>query len=368
MRRQRTGVHRVTCAALSITLVVFTEIRLPCFPKSNQQVTATQAAGQSYDARMKLSHKPDYVSTMIRDPEECFENFQRNTSLSDSCRTLINLSCPSRLRLGFYHRIMDCFVFEIGVLKREFRRGVCLLGFENRFELYQSVGLVVPAGYSSDFHFRERLTVPTCLRRSRNIIDIDYKRVPSVKDAVESVELINGLDYITLVTRLGTRDFDSSTLLELKTQLRLLAHQTGTKLAIYNGTESINRTVEIFRRSIAVLMFHGAAAANVIFCRRRAVLVEISTFQDLESKLRWRNNSWHVSRVRPDIRYIVKFVPLQLVYPNIDMKKLKESQETMLRTENVDHFIKDLRNVLLPHENIREIANEIRSHLEIHHI
>ena len=44
--------------------------------------------------------------------------------------------------------------------------------------------------------------------------------------------------------------------------------------------------------------------------------------------------------------YREKFVPLQLVYPNIDMKKLKESQETMLRAENVDHFIKDLECII----------------------
>ena len=126
----------------------------------------------------------------------------------------------------------------------------------------------------------------------------------------------------------------------------------GATTSIYLGTENVTYTISLFHRADAVLMYHGAAAANLVFCRRFAFALEVTTYSDISSSSPWRSNFPTLRQLRPDLVLLVYRIPLAAAFPHVDVRELESAEDR-------DALIKQLENVTVSSNDADNITSLI---------
>lgn len=301
---------------------------------------------------------------------------------SSNCSTVLNLSCKHQFRHAFFHRIVDCLTREYWTLKTTLQeqashQDLCIVGFGNRAELYHSLK-VIPE--QTLILASERIMTDACIQKQhpgKKVVSLNHNdRSAAVLGAdaiLKDLRLSRGglsedgdttsVGNILLVVREGTRNWEKSTLLKLMKRLHKLARRFHTHLVVHDGSENVTATMGAYYQASVILMYHGAAAANLLFTRRNTVVVEITTYKNTDSLQRWRSNKASLSsgwegllHLRPDLRWFVHHIPLSIAYPQV-----KETEFGSHSDGN--RFIKGLRNVHLSRNDIDNIEDLLAENL-----
>jgi len=161
---------------------------------------------------------------------------------------------------------------------------------------------------------------------------------------------------ILLVSRRGTRSFDKNTLRALTRNLENL-HET-VIVSLYDGDEDALRTVEMFHSAHVVIHFHGAAAANIVFCEENTTVLELTVFQDFNGTRKWRTNAPFLRAFRPNIKIGVYHLPLNVAFPAL-------SSSLLAASDDVDLLIKGQSEIQLggvEHEVILDFVRDSLTH------
>ena len=142
--------------------------------------------------------------------------------------------------------------------------------------------------------------------------------------------------------------------------------RNGMLVSIFDGDMPLLDTIALFRNADAVVGWHGAGMANVVFCRRGTKVVEITTFRDLKNTRSWRTNMKAVTAWR-DYAKLVLHVPLArvLLANSISIERFPSmvpgfSQRGFPKLDDyktdVDHFIKNLRYAALTSQVTQQVV------------
>ena len=104
-------------------------------------------------------------------------------------------------------------------------------------------------------------------------------------------------------------------------------------MQVYDGSESVERTIELFYSADIVLGFHGAAAANMLFARPGTYFIEITTYLKSDDSISFRSNVNSMKRIRSDVNSLVFRIPLDRA-PALNVSEVDKH-------EDADHFVKD---------------------------
>ena len=270
--------------------------------------------------------------------------------LPNHCQTVLDLTCHHFAKRAVYHRLIDCFLAEFVLLNYTIHNypQVCAVGCGKRDEFYHFFDLVAKENSAERIFNREsncivvpngsRVILNPALQGDFNSSDKNIQQLTAfIDDRYADLDSEIG---VLLVERLTTRNFHPNTSYFMRGELQTLSKSMSGKLIIYHGNETIRETIIKFRSANVVVMYHGAAAANLIFCRARTIAVEFTTYHDVQEKHRWRANFRTIRALRPDLRLLTYHLPFRTVYPNIN--------HSLNDVEDTDHFIKDLYNVHIP--------------------
>ena len=103
-------------------------------------------------------------------------------------------------------------------------------------------------------------------------------------------------------------------------------------------------------------MYHGAAAANLVFCKHFTMVIEITTYTDTLAKESWRRNTDQIAVIRPDLKVRVIHIPLDQVLSN-------DIIDGNYSGRDKDLLVKDSRNIQLLRsdaEGIKEVILSFR--------
>ena len=298
----------------------------------------------------------------------------------ETCRRVVDLTCQTRMNPeAFYHRIIDCLLPEYGVVLEEsaqIARGTCLFGLGTRGMFYETLGILPPAfgakvqtsllqaappcgntDTAMSAMFGQRYLVRNLLRNTTSLEILKRNAnliLNDVGNAFAKTDENNTADFVVLVVaRTGSRSFNTESLLRLLLALESISESA---VILFKGDESIRTSMEIFTRADAVVMYHGAAAANLLFCKHLTLVVEITTYTDTVSKKSWRKNTDQIALIRPDLKVKVFRIPLHQVV-SIDIINEKED------ARDKDQYMKDARDIQLlksDAEGIKEIILNLR--------
>lgn len=282
----------------------------------------------------------------------------------------MNLSCNSPYAIAFYHRILDCFAVEYLSLKHVLEEtdvaDLCVVGYLNRAEFYISLS-VLPR--SSDIFANSNTIKNGALMAwfpERKIVGITPTSISeNVAAIARDVQLgyrepTSGCGDIILVCRRGVRNWESQSAVRLwrslyeYTTTSTSTNQYNMKVVIYNGTEDVNTTIGIFYRAAAVVMYHGAAAANMLFTRKSTIMIEWTTY--VNSTHIWRSNVPHLLRLRGDIESHVHALPLSTAFPNVNVTELTARRDG-------DRWMKTMRDVKLTDTDIHNMKKDLDASL-----
>jgi hypothetical protein len=144
-----------------------------------------------------------------------------------------------------------------------------------------------------------------------------------------------------LLHRNNTRVFEPLSLARLRDALS----EKG-RVVIFTGKESPLQTVRIFQRARWLIGYHGAGLANAYFMNNSTRIVEISTYEDIESRVEWRTN----------MREVTKYGQFETLLLRIPIQQIMEANGVhSLPLHDVDHFVKDLRYVKLTSQDVQRI-------------
>ena len=240
----------------------------------------------------------------------------------------MDLVCRNKFDGAFYHQLHDCILPHI-----------CSIA-----KLHRENGT---ACYDTWLSRWIKFLAPT----SKRVLSCNFTQL---KEKCNRDDTLKSLlpasrrkpSHIVLLQRSNTRMFDKVSFINLKRALQSLS-----PLIVYNVTESVPQTVEIFRNAHFVVGYHGAGLANVYFMKNFTRVLEISTFVDLNNSKHWRTNMQEVTRYGTYFRRVVR-LPLQ---------QLLQANNVTYRDRDPDHYIKNLRWVSLKHQDIRSILDFGRS-------
>lgn len=287
-----------------------------------------------------------------------------------SCDVIIDLECP-HMANAIFHGIVDCLAYEYGGTKQALRlyKNPCFSNvYYTRQHLYSAL-MPSEMRFCSGTYVEETaasrgasISAPSSKSNRSDIIVLKPNRTNVQQSAISLLNDThsrfgtNSSNTILLVQRDGKmRKFSSESLNLLQVKLEKLARDYGRQFDIYYGTEDVEDTILKFHSADIVLLFHGAAAANMLFANRETHIIEISTYRD-DSRF-WRSNTGPVKQVRPDINTCTYWIPLSQVSPDLNLSAVDEStnadayiknnfQTVSLRNSDVDNLFEILRLIL----------------------
>lgn len=134
-----------------------------------------------------------------------------------------------------------------------------------------------------------------------------------------------------------------------------LSRSGSCAVKVFDGSGSVKDTISLFRGASAVVGYHGAGLANVVFALNGTVVVEVTTYTDMNGTHSWRTNMEKVTQWGTYVKHIIHIPLAELLRANtISHAKFGEVQD-------VDHFIKGLRYVPLAQREIETITRFLRS-------
>jgi len=303
-------------------------------------------------------------------------------TLPDECDTIIDLSCRTKMNPdAYFHRIVDCLIPEYPFLKQTlettFSASTCLVGHGSRYdtfaEIHSTNRMYANVKYAHSVRNRVECIAPSetqiVLQKDRpnqfSVVQL-MKNLSFAKE-VESNSLELMLDIrkrfsrrnssetvVVIVSRSGTRSFEGETLRQLETSLKSL--QDGIRIQLYTGVENVSQTIELFYSAKVVVMFHGAAAANLIFCEDDTIVVELSLFSNFLGTTKWRSNAPTLRAYKPQIVLGVYYIFLETALPSLDSNKLNSIHD-------VDGFLKKQNNITLGDSELGVIRDFIQHHM-----
>ncbi len=272
-----------------------------------------------------------------------------------------------------FHRVVDCLASEYVAVKQafEFYKTPCFIGYLNRAEFYQALG-VFPPGDPRLLCDKENIIPAAALIRasdqhgavqnnsSTGLSILGPKKdnyLRSITELREDVQLlmkkspIAGSNTILIAQREKYRNFDKQSFGMLLRSFRDLAENFGKRLDVYHGTESTEMTLQKFHAADIFLGFHGAAIANMLFAREGVGVIEITTYLDSTDSELWRTNLKKLEKLREDLGTVVYHVPVSSAFPQMNFtgitsKEIKVLQNITLRKSDVDNLVGIARNLL----------------------
>jgi hypothetical protein len=123
---------------------------------------------------------------------------------------------------------------------------------------------------------------------------------------------------------------------------------------IYYGNESFAETVQIFAQSRVVVGYHGAGLANTLFCSSGTIVLEYTTFHDMNATKLWRSNEKGIAGKHGHLKWLKH---------TIDVDRLANMTDLRSSTD-VDHYIKGLRYVELTGSTLFNSVQRVKEELE----
>lgn len=292
----------------------------------------------------------------------------RNQKISvANCSDIVNLACKSQLVTQFYHRVMDCLRVEYMALKIALQSidNVCLVGFANREEFYLQLfpekmskrQLLCSEPPSLSFLTHAEMRIGDAIRDEETVVFMQYLERDSSAVILEDLEAMDSSTSntrkakIVLIHRVSkTRSFDGITFAKLCDRLMTTAQKFNTKLYVYTGEETVQRTIQIFHEADVIVGYHGAAMTNMLFASRQSCFIEISTYASTDMSRPWRTNSNALKKVRPDLNIFVYRIPLDHGWHTLNTSSVDVH-------EDADHYIKAFTNISLPKSDIDNVVN-----------
>jgi len=283
------------------------------------------------------------------------------------CDSMISTPCQTRMHpAAHYHKLVDCLIPEYATLKQAvklFGNSTCVAGCGKRCVHLELLQLLNQSKKETRF-FEEQSAYCLDSRPHVNIADLGKPGIHELKrsasqlriDIPSVIRASSSMYNVLIVSRHGTRSFASTTLRALIRSIRPVVQPYGGMVDLYHGNETAKKTMSLFHNAAAVVMFHGAAAGNMIFCRKHTIFFEISTYADATSRVKWRSNTKTLLPIRPDLVPIVHYIPVHDIVAEATVRLLEES-------ENKDQFVKSFRDITLTDEFCTRIADELRAAL-----
>ena len=281
---------------------------------------------------------------------------------------------------AFYHRIIDCLLPEYGVILEEYAQkfagSTCLFGLGTRGLFYEALG-IISNDAGADIHsdvlherppcgtahtslatiFGERYLLKDLLRNATSLYLLKQNAINLLNDVHIAfpipVDETNADFVVLVVVRTGSRSFSTESQGNL---LQALKSMSNTTVLLFKGDEDTRNSIEFFARADAVVMYHGAAAANLVFCKMFTVVIEITTYTDTLAKESWRRNTDQIAVIRPDLKVRVIHIPLDQVLSN-------DIIDGNYSGRDKDLLVKDSRNIQLLRsdaEGIKEVILSFR--------
>ena len=287
------------------------------------------------------------------------------------CDSVISTPCQTRMHpAAHYHKLVDCLIPEYATLKqavKDFGNSTCVAGCGKRCVYLELLRLLNQSKKETRF-FEEQSAYCLDSRPHINIAELEKPGIHELKrsalqlriDIPSAFRTGSSMYNVLIVSRHDTRSFASTTLRTLMGSIRSVVQPYGGIVDLYHGNETVKKTMSLFHNAAAVVMFHGAAAGNMIFCRKHTIFFEISTYADAASRVKWRSNKKTLIPIRPDLVPIVHYIPVHDIVAEATIHALEES-------ENKDQFVKSFRNITLTDEFCTRIAVELRAALRCIH-
>lgn len=241
---------------------------------------------------------------------------------------LMDLVCRNRHDGGYYHQIVDCLMPQLPLLLALNAQGgsACVSTWMTRWmtTLFANVSIV------NNCTTREgwEETVPAVV--SSRYDGMANALRPFVRDRLQ--------DTIVVIRRLRTRR-----ILEEADLVRALT--TCGPVVVFDGTESLRRTVDLFRNARVVVGYHGAGLANIVFSRNGTVLIELTTY--VRGTRSWRVNTPSVTKWGSFHSYVIHIPILHILRAN----------NRTCDVADRDHCIKDLPVVTVPDDVRTEVVH-----------
>jgi len=277
---------------------------------------------------------------------------------ANACSRVISASCETGMNPeAFYHRLLDCFVSEYadvrGLLQQN--SSVCIVGLGTRRSLYAALQMHRLAFHQlfedDNYCGVERPAFAYMKASKHELLSVRRKGANMIiRDVFNSTTQKSMRTKVVLVNRATTRNFESSSFARLTDRVRSFLHDG--EVSFYFGNETDSETISIFSKADAVVMFHGAAAGNIIFTSPGTVLLELTTYTDTNSTKPWRTNSNTMLPVRPDLLWITHHLNIEEITDEENIQKLNMASDK-------DRFVKSLKNIFLPDAQLKLIVEKL---------
>ena len=279
---------------------------------------------------------------------------------ANACSRVISASCQTGMNPeAFYHRLLDCFVSEYadvrGLLQQN--SSVCIVGLGTRCSLYAALQVHRLAFHQlfegDNYCGAERSTFAYMKASKHELLSVRRKGANMIiRDVFNSTTQKSTRTKVVLVNRATTRNFESSSFARLTDRVRSVLHDVAGEVSFYFGNETDSETISIFSKADAIVMFHGAAAGNIIFTSPGTVLLELTTYTDTNSTKPWRTNSNTMLPVRPDLLWVIHHLNIEDITDEENIQKLNMASDK-------DRFVKSLKNIFLPDAQLNLIVEKL---------
>ena len=266
-----------------------------------------------------------------------------------------DLICMAKFGAAFFHQLIDCFMPLLPLIARlnSASSRACINEFMHpvyrilapRIEL----GLCNSTGNALERKNQHRIIASHAIQNGGAILDDLLSGLPIRLHAFTCTHVV------LILRRNGSRRFkvdDERALIDT-------LQRNGMLVSIYDGGTSLLDTIALFRSADAVVGWHGAGMANVVFCRNGTKVIEITTYKDLNQTRSWRTDIKKVTAWRKYAKLVVR-VPLTrvLLANRISIQRFPEMVPKRAHTNasDVDHFIKHLQYAALTSNVIQQVV------------
>lgn len=259
---------------------------------------------------------------------------------------------------AFYHRLLDCFVSEYADVRELLLQNssTCIVGCGTRCSLYAALHTHRVASHQlfeeDGYCDAVRPTFAYVNVSKHELLSVRRKGANMIiRDVFNTTRPKSTLLNVVLVNRATTRSFEPSSFARLTQRVSSFLHNIG-EVSFFFGNETDSETISKFAKADAVIMFHGAAAGNMIFTRPGTVLLELTTYTDTNSTKPWRANSNTMLPVRPDLLWIIHHLSIMDIANEESIKRLSVASDK-------DRFVKSLENIFLPEAQLDLVVEKL---------
>ena len=284
--------------------------------------------------------------------------------------SVLDLSCSAHTRAAAYHRIHDCLVPNFDVIEA----ALAANGSSDTVLLVppylaQFVDLLLPKS-GPDALFLARLDLPV-RDRDACVLSTSTTRVlfGLGRKKITRAELMSrGTRFRTLAHHRaglhqgpGVMSHRRPTVLLVDRSISarrnfidsaqlsnaISAGLRGSRISTYFGNETTAETVRLFANAQVVFGFHGAGLINVVFCKARAVVVELTFLLDegVANPRPFRTNGLAVLRMAAEqLHWLIHALPVSAAHipDDAELSAIREDKH------DLDHMLKQASNISVP--------------------